>query len=230
MKRTSRPKKGTHSACTCCSGQKQAHKRKNNDAPTSTKGKGPKKQKTHNILPLEANLDDDVNDNFSSYEETSVRLPAAPSTATTLGVQTSSSASPHMPGVPPHLPVESDSSSDSDSDEDDHYLFPSLQQAVSQHTNSLAGNGIQFAEPIGTPIINQIKSKTRKLIWKNKFVDMAFLLPSSQNPSTPQFTLQLDDQHNFTINPTSRSKKINTIEAWTTAFIRFMAVYLHKYP
>ncbi|XP_052229228.1 uncharacterized protein LOC127843584 [Dreissena polymorpha] len=135
-----------------------------------------------------------------------------------------------MPAVPPHLPVESDSSSNSDSDEDDHYLFPILQQAVSQHTNSLAGNGIQFAEPIGTPIINQIKSKTRKLIWKNMFVDMAFLLPSSQNPSTLQFTLQLDDQHSFTINPTSRSKKINTIEAWTTAFIRFMAVYLHKYP
>ncbi|KAH3836040.1 hypothetical protein DPMN_109409 [Dreissena polymorpha] len=100
MKRTSRPKKGTHSACTCCSGQKQAHKRKNNDAPTSTTGKGPKKQKTHNILPLEANLDDDVNDNFSSDEETSVRLPAAPSTATTLGVQTSSCESSHASSSP----------------------------------------------------------------------------------------------------------------------------------
>ncbi|XP_052223645.1 uncharacterized protein LOC127839344 [Dreissena polymorpha] len=150
MKRTSRPKKGTHSACTCCSGQKQAHTRKSNDAPTSIKGKGPKKQKTQNILPLEANLDDDVNDNFSSDEETSVRLPAAPSTATTLGVQTSSSASPHMLAVPPHLPVDSDSSSDSDSDEDDHYLFPRLQQAVSQHTNSLAVLSVNAAAMILT--------------------------------------------------------------------------------
>lgn len=145
-----------------------------------------------------------------------------------------SDAPNYSPGNPiPHLSsaMSDMQSSDSDSDEDDVPFVPSFQDAISHHSHAiLSGNGIQFAEPISTPILNQIKRATCKAIWRNKYVDMADLLPSTLNPQPTHYTLQVDNRSNFTINPTSKSKRIQNVEVWTTAFIRFMAVYLQRFP
>jgi len=66
------------------------------------------------------------------------------------------------------------SDTDSDSDSED------LDSLVNNHTASLLiGNGAHYAEPISTPIINQIPQKVQKYIWSNKFVDLSILFPQS---------------------------------------------------
>jgi len=66
------------------------------------------------------------------------------------------------------------SDTDSESDSED------LNSLVNNHTTSLLiGNGAHYAEPISTPIINQIPKKVQKYIWSNKSVDLSILLPQS---------------------------------------------------
>ncbi|KAH3816945.1 hypothetical protein DPMN_118470 [Dreissena polymorpha] len=74
-----------------------------------------------------------------------------------------------MPTVDNHM---DDSSS---SDDDSGFTFP---QAVHAHARDIIpGTGQLFAEPISTPIMSQIKKSVCKDIWKNKYVEMALLLP-----------------------------------------------------
>ncbi|XP_052799424.1 uncharacterized protein LOC128231043 [Mya arenaria] len=126
-------------------------------------------------------------------------------------------------GLHNHMNISSDSDSDDNAQDMPHFL-----QAHS--ANLLPGNGVHFTEPISTPIINQIPKSTRKDIWTNRFVDFASLLPSTTSPATPQYTLQLDNNSNISFQPTSRSRKITSIDTWTTAFIRFTAIYTAKFP
>ncbi|XP_052769878.1 uncharacterized protein LOC128209737 isoform X3 [Mya arenaria] len=129
---------------------------------------------------------------------------------------------PHQ-GLHNHMNISSDSDSDDNAQDMPHFL-----QAHS--ANLLPGNGVHFTEPISTPIINQIPKSTRKDIWSNRFVDFASLLPSTTSPATPQYTLQLDSNSNISFQPTSRSRKITSIDSWTTAFLRFTAIYTAKFP
>ncbi|KAH3811969.1 hypothetical protein DPMN_140387 [Dreissena polymorpha] len=127
-----------------------------------------------------------------------------------------------MPTVDNHM---DDSSS---SDEDPGFTFP---QAVHAHARDIIpGTGQLFAEPIRTPIMSQIKKSVCKDIWQNKYVEMALLLPSALSQQSQQYTLQLDSNSQILIMPKSNLKKITNIEQWTTAMIRFMAVYTFKYP
>lgn len=61
---------------------------------------------------------------------------------------------------------------------------------------------------------------------------MAELLPSSvqTGQGNDQFSLTLDHRSHINIIPTSRPKKITSIEGWSTAFIRFVAIYAEKFP
>ncbi|XP_052793891.1 uncharacterized protein LOC128227416 isoform X2 [Mya arenaria] len=118
----------------------------------------------------------------------------------------------------------SDTSDSDESVEDTDY--PSR-----QHSELITGNGtpIQYSEPISSPILSQIKKSVQKAIWAHKYIDIASLLPASTNQhQSPTFSLHVDNQSN--ISPSHKAKKITTIESWTSAFIRFIAVYSHKYP
>ncbi|XP_053381245.1 uncharacterized protein LOC128549080 isoform X1 [Mercenaria mercenaria] len=125
---------------------------------------------------------------------------------------------------------ESDSDSDSDSDRD------SLFNTITEHTSMLAGNGgfgNGFQTPVSTPISSQICKKLKKQIWADKFINMADLLPQDSfvPPSNNrQFMLQMDNRSNLSFTPSVRQRKLGTIEAWTSAFLRFVAIYTEKFP
>ena len=234
MKPPSRSKNSRHT-CSCSSGKQPKSGKKNRSEkgtdPTNTRKRAQTEKRARaeqiskrqrlaavNIqLPLNTQNDEEDSD-------VSISIPSSHTAPGPSGIDQPST--PQQPQLLPESDTdESDTSSDSD---DDMFTF---QDAVARHVNNvMAGNGIQFAEPISTPIINQVKRSICKQIWKNKFVDIAALLPSSQTPSPTQYTLQVDNNSQFTTNPTTRARKISNIETWTTAFLRFMAVYLYKFP
>ena len=110
-------------------------------------------------------------------------------------------------------------------DSDDNFPFSSL---LGQHTAQFTGNGIPT---INTPIISQIKQSVCQTIWSNKYVELGLLLPNSINSSTNQaYTLQMDNTSNISLAPCNKTRKIHNIESWTSAFIRYMAVYASKFP
>lgn len=132
---------------------------------------------------------------------------------------------------------DSDDSSDEpgSSDEDD-----SLNQLGSHHVhllNSMPAEGInlntmqfQFAEPISTAISLQIPHKIKKKIWRNQFIDLAILLPRTyMSNNNTNFHLQLSSKAQLSLVP-NQNRKILNIETWTSAFLRFMAIYTELFP
>ncbi|KAH3703657.1 hypothetical protein DPMN_078698 [Dreissena polymorpha] len=110
-------------------------------------------------------------------------------------------------------------------------LQNSLQVILSTHMMVLLPDtGIQYAEPISTPILTQIKKSLCKDIWKGKYVELSSLLPVNSASQPANSTLQLDKQAHISIQPSTRSTKITSIEVWTSAFIRYVSVRTHKYP
>ena len=114
-----------------------------------------------------------------------------------------------------------------------------LSKATRAHINVIAGgqpkqNVIQppsFAEPISVPISTQIPSKIKRKIWANKYVDFATLLRNySSQPKQQKFTLQLGNDSTFNLVPQYYNRKITNVAQWTSAFLRFVAVYSEKFP
>lgn len=78
--------------------------------------------------------------------------------------------------------------------------------------------------------MSQVKHSICKDIWKGKFIDLGSLLPSVTTTAPTQYMLQLDDHSNVSITPSSKPRRITSIETWTTAFLRFVAIYTTKFP
>ena len=128
----------------------------------------------------------------------------------------------------------SDSEDSSDetslSDDDD-----ALNQIGSQHVqflNNMPTEGInlnamqfQYAEPIFTAIAFQVPHKIKKFFLRNQFIDLAILLSRtySSNNNT-NFQLQLSPKAQLSLVP-NQNRKIFNIETWTSAFLRFVAIY-----
>ena len=135
----------------------------------------------------------------------------------------------------PMGPVE-DSDASSSSEEEDE-----LNNLGSRHINmiySMPAEGInlnalnfQYAEPISTAISLQIPRKIKKKIWRNQFIDLALLLPrtSISSDNNTNFQLQLSSKAQISLVP-NHTRKIFNIETWTSAFLRFMAVYTEMFP
>jgi hypothetical protein len=78
------------------------------------------------------------------------------------------------------LPLLNPPDMDEDKSSDEESIGEDFQDVIQNHTLFiLSGNGTQFVEPISSPIINQVKNSISKAIWKNKFLDMAVLLPNT---------------------------------------------------
>lgn len=224
-------RKATKATCSCCppppaknSTTKSKTRVKNNVSATITNiNQVPStsaRQQSHAINLDQAGLDDNISaaDNIQA---------AIDNRDDPTGQQQVQNAEEVMLPLlsPPH--IDDDTSSDEESIGDDFL------DIVNNHTHSmLSGNGTQFVEPINSPIINQVKNSIRKAIWKNKFIDMAVLLPNTSFSHTQaqQFTLQMDQHSNISVQPVVRPRRITSIEAWTSAFIRFVAVYTAKFP
>ena len=104
--------------------------------------------------------------------------------------------------------------------------------------NSMPAEGInlnalnfQYAEPISTAISLQIPHKIKKKIWRNQFIDLALLLPRTSilSDNNTNFLLQLSSKAQISLVP-NHTRKIFNIETWTSAFLRFMAVYTEMFP
>ncbi|MES9971264.1 MAG: hypothetical protein ABW092_14625 [Candidatus Thiodiazotropha sp.] len=123
-------------------------------------------------------------------------------------------------------------STDSDSSDDD------IQDLAAKHIGRLSGalpdyDSFYYGESITTPIDSQIPSKIQRKIWENKYIDMAVLLPNTSYTNinaNRRFSLQISHNSKISLVPNTYTKKINTIEQWTTAFLRFAAIYGLKYP
>jgi hypothetical protein len=77
--------------------------------------------------------------------------------------------------------------------------------------------------PLGSLLDGKIKAK----IWSKQFIDLAIMLASP----TESFTLTLDRQSqlpHFKVTEKA-SKRIESIEQWTSAFMVYMAVYVEKH-
>jgi len=85
---------------------------------------------------------------------------------------------------------------------------------------------------ISTPISAMVDTKLKQQIWKNKFVDLSLLLPQNcvANSRKKGLQFQLVANSTLAVVPNKPKYSIFTIEFWTTAFIRYMAIYAEKFP
>ena len=122
--------------------------------------------------------------------------------------------------------VAPDSSSESDSSDED------IQDLAAKHLGKLTGalpdyDTYSYGESITTPIDTQAPSKIQKKIWENKYIDLAVLLLNTTYANINakrRFSLEIGNNSKISFVPNTYSKKIASIEQWTTAFIRL------KYP
>ena len=124
------------------------------------------------------------------------------------------------------------SSSESESSDDD------IQDLAAKHLGKLTGalpdyDAFAYGESITTPIDAQIPSKIKRKIWENKYVDLAVLLPNTSYTNLKanrRFSLEIGQNSKISLVPNTYTKKITLIEQWTTAFLRFAAIYGIKFP
>ena len=124
-----------------------------------------------------------------------------------------------------------DSSSESDSSDED------MQDLAVKHSGKLTDalpdyDTYSYGESIITPIDTQIPFKIQRKIWENKYTDLAVLLPNTTYANINakrRFSLEIGNNSKISLIPNTYTKKITSIEQWTTAFIRFAAIYGRKY-
>ena len=135
---------------------------------------------------------------------------------------------------------------ETESENEDNFVPPEIQEksdnelshAAKSHNNVIIDGQPQsqsihstiFAKQISVPVSSQISSKIKRQIWANKYIDFALLLPSySVQPKQQKFTPQLAIDSTFNLITQSHTHKITYIAQWTSAFLRFVAVYTEKF-
>lgn len=87
---------------------------------------------------------------------------------------------------------------------------------------------------MSTPISHPIPKSVIRKIQANKFIDFALLLPNMAFTQPGNFSLTFNSRNHLSLVPSSNTKNIQSIEAWTTAFLRFVAIYsatfIHETP
>ena len=83
--------------------------------------------------------------------------------------------------------------------------------------------------PIGSRLSMKVKAK----IWNEEFIDFGTLFSGNSPQEKFQFSLQPSPsggQPLFCLEPTTKPKKVTTIDVWLQAFHVFVGVYTQKYP
>lgn len=80
---------------------------------------------------------------------------------------------------------------------------------------------------VGDTVGAHVSQATRDKIWGSEFIDLGILLETNQELLTTQ-TLTLVDGA-FVLKSKGSKKKIETIEAWTDAFIIYMAIFTQRH-
>ena len=129
-----------------------------------------------------------------------------------------------------------DSSDGPSASEDEETVLNTLGANHVQALNNLSAEGInpinpsfRYEEPISTSISSQIPHKIKKKIWLNQFIDLAVLLPNSYTANAnSNFHLEMSPNSKISLVP-NQTKRIFNIDMWTTAFLRFMAIYTEQF-
>ena len=85
---------------------------------------------------------------------------------------------------------------------------------------------------VSTPISAMVDPKLKQKIWQDQYIDLALLLPQNCLPGSNRSGLQFKVASNSTLALQQVKPKfvIFTIEQWTTAFLRYIAIYSERFP
>ena len=86
---------------------------------------------------------------------------------------------------------------------------------------------------ISVPLSSKVPDKTQTKIWANDYIDLGTLLSPLPGDPKYNFTVKsssLSSQPIVSLEPAQASKRIVTIDQWTTAFQTFVAIYTVRFP
>ncbi|XP_062601565.1 uncharacterized protein LOC134263260 [Saccostrea cucullata] len=113
-----------------------------------------------------------------------------------------------------------DSSSDRDKSDNDSEDSSSSEESDSDDEKQL----------LSTPISSQVDSKLKNKIWQNKYIDFAKLIPKDDFSRDKSVHLQSMGKSEFKFVTSKSKTAIKSIDQWTTAFLKFLAIYSEKFP
>ncbi len=91
----------------------------------------------------------------------------------------------------------------------------------------------QVHKLISVPLASRVSEKTQTKIWANEYVELGSLCVSIPSDPKYNFTVNTSAKSNqpvFSLEPAQNSKRINSIDQWTSAFQIFVAVYTVRFP
>lgn len=85
---------------------------------------------------------------------------------------------------------------------------------------------------ISSTIASQIDQKLKNKIWQRKYINLAKLLPQYKDTSAygESIHLQSTGRSQFRLLKKKSASTIRTIDQWTSAFLRYVAIYAEKFP
>lgn len=96
------------------------------------------------------------------------------------------------------------------------------------YTGEDTGDGVfQNALP-STAIADLIPKRLQNKIKQDKYIELNRLLP--QTTSSPKWELNITKDKNLVVGNKVQYGQINNIERWTSAFIKFVAIYTEEHP
>jgi len=116
-----------------------------------------------------------------------------------------------------------------------------VQGSIATVLDSLSGSTSLVSKPkdifvsSDIPIDMSVSDRLKNKIWANEYVDFGLLLNNKKDHDSFHLCLSNDmasstDQPLIALEPKLKSKHINSIEMWVTAYQIFVGVYTQKYP
>lgn len=128
-----------------------------------------------------------------------------------------------------------------DSSDQDSTAAAAVQGSIATVLASLSGSTSLMSKPkdifVSTdiPIDMSVSDRLKRKIWAHEYVDFGLLLNNKKDPDSFHLCLSSDmassnDQPRIILEPNQKSKHINSVEMWVTAYQTFVGVYTQRYP
>ena len=116
-----------------------------------------------------------------------------------------------------------------------------VQGSIATVLDSLSGSTSLMSKPkdifvsSDIPIDMSVSDRLKRKIWAHEYVDFGLLLNNKKDHDSFHLCLSHDmassnDQPHITLDPKQKSRHINSIEMWVTAYQIFVGVYPQRYP
>ena len=128
-----------------------------------------------------------------------------------------------------------------DSSDQDSTAAAVVQGSIATVLASLSGSTSLMSKPkdifVSTdiPIDMSVSDRLKRQVWAHEYVDFGLLLNNKKDPDSFHLSLSSDmassnDQPRIILEPNQKSKHINSVEMWVTAYQIFVGVYTQRYP